>query len=381
MDKLNFIVTSTFGLEASVKRELNKLGYENLSVIDGHIKFSGDLETIPKCNLWLRSADRLFLNIGEFFAYSFDELFEKTKMLPWENWIPENGKFTITGKSVKSKLFSVSDCQSIVKKAIVERLKIKYKKDWFEETGPEYKIKVSLLKDNVTLTIDTSGLGLHKRGYREQSVIAPIKETLASALIELSYFKKNRTFVDPACGSGTLPIEAALLAKNIAPGLTRNFISESWPQIPKNLWKNARAQAYDLIDNSFTPDIYGYDVDPKAIEISKHNAMIAGVDDCIKFNVKDINNLTLDKEYGILICNPPYGQRLTSDDNFAEFYKTMGKLLKENKTWSFYAITSNENFERYFGKKADKKRKLFNGALKTNYYQYIGPRPLKDFYK
>lgn len=375
MADLKFIATSTFGLEATIKRELSNLGYKDISVLDGRIHFSGDINTIAVCNTWLRSADRLLLNFGEFFAYTFDELFEKTKALPWEDFLTEDAKFTVVGKSVKSTLFSVSDCQAIVKKAIVERLKLKYKTSWFEETGPEYKVQISFLKDLATLTIDTTGPGLHKRGYRESSVVAPLKETLASALIELSYFKKDRTLLDPMCGSGTIPIEAALMARNIAPGLRRKFVSEDWPQIPKEVWKEVRKNAYSKIDVNCKPEIYGYDIDANAIQIAKHNANLAGVDDCIRFDTKPFKETKIDKEYGIVICNPPYGERIGETDYVEELYNEMGTLLRDHDTWSVYVITSNENFERLYGQRADKKRKLFNGMLKTNYYQYIGPRP------
>lgn len=377
MSDLKFIATSTFGLEATIKRELSKLGYKDVSVLDGRIYFSGNINTIAVCNTWLRSADRLLLNYGEFFAYTFDELFEKTKALPWENFLTEDAKFTVIGKSVKSTLFSISDCQAIVKKAIVEKLKLKYKKSWFEETGPEYKIQISLLKDLATLTIDTTGPGLHKRGYREASVVAPIKETLASALIELSFFKQDRILLDPMCGSGTIPIEAALMAKNIAPGLRRKFVSEDWPQIPKEIWKEVRRDAYSKIDINCAPDIYGYDIDQNAIQIAKNNATLAGVDDCIRFETRPFKDTKIDKDYGIVICNPPYGERIGEKDHVEELYRNMGKLLSKNDTWSVYIITSNENFEKLYGKLADKKRKLFNGILKTYYYQYIGPRPPK----
>lgn len=377
MSKIKFIATTAFGVEATVKREVTKLGCKDISVLDGRINFTGDISTIAKCNIWLRSADRLLINFGEFFAFTFDELFEKTKALPWEEFLTEDAKFTVTGKSIKSTLFSVPDCQSIVKKSIVERLKLKYKKNWFEESGPEYKVQVSLLKDFVTITIDTTGPGLHKRGYRENSVIAPLKETLTSTLIELSYWKPDRILLDPMCGSGTIPIEASLMAKNIAPGLLRKFVSEEWPQIPKKIWSEARKDAYSKINVDFTPEIYGYDIDPKAIELSKHNATLAGVDTCIRFDVKPFKEVKIEKEYGIVICNPPYGERIGELHDLEELYRDMGNLFKKHDTWSVYVITSNDNFERLYGKLANKKRKLFNGMIKTNYYQYIGPRPSK----
>jgi len=374
MDNLRFTATTTFGLEACAKREVTALGFTDISVLDGRIDFSGTISDIAKANLWLRTADRVLLNVGEFEARTFDELFEKTKALPWEEWICEDSKFTVTGKSVKSTLFSVSDCQSIVKKAVVERLKTKYHVEWFPETGSEYKIQVGLLKDLATLTIDTTGPGLHKRGYRPFVSDAPIKETLASALIDLSYFRRDRTLYDPFCGSGTIPIEAAMIAKNIAPGLKRRFVSEDWPQIGADIWKEARFDAKSTILD-ITPDIHGSDLSGNAIELAQHNAKRAGVDDCIKFSVKDIGCAELPSEYGVAIMNPPYGERLGTADEVKELYRNIGKLFKNNPKWSAYIITSDEEFERFYGKRANQKRKLFNGMIKTDYYQYFGEKP------
>ncbi len=373
----NFIVTSTFGLEATLKREVTHLGYKINSVSDGRIDFSGGLEAIPKANLWLRSADRVLLNVGEFNAYTFDELFEGTKALPWDTWLPEDAKFTVTGKSVKSKLFSVSDCQAIVKKAVVEKLKQKYKIEWFQETGAEYKIQVALLRDKVTLTIDTTGAGLHKRGYRQHSAEAPIKETLASAMIELTYFKKDRVLLDPMCGSGTIPIEAAMMAKNIAPGLNRRFVSEEWAWLDKNLWHEARDCARSSIDTTSKIEIYGSDMDGMSVALARHNAKKAGVDDCIIFEEKPLKDVKLMSHYGIVIVNPPYGERIGSAMSIEELYKEMGEKFRADATWSVYVLTSYEDFEKLYGKKADAKRKLFNGMIKTDYYQFIGPRPPK----
>ncbi len=377
MTKYNYIATTTFGLEATVKREIKKLGYEITNVSDGRIDFTGGIEVIATANIWLRSADRVLLNVCEFEAFTFDELFEKTKAIDWSEWIDIDSKFTVTGKSVKSTLFSVSDCQSIVKKAIVERLKQKYKIEWFQETGAEYKVQVALLKDKVTLTIDTTGPGLHKRGYRQFSAEAPIKETLAAALIKLSYYKKDRLLLDPMCGSGTIPIEAALIAKNIAPGLTRGFVSESWPQIDKQVWRESRAKAYASIDVNFRPIIFGSDIDAQSIALSKHNASKAGVSDCIIFETKPLKDITLQDSYGIAIINPPYGERIGSAAEIEELYKEMGQLFVKDETWSVYVITSYEQFEKFYGRKADIKRKLFNGMLKTDYYQFLGPKPKK----
>ncbi len=376
MQKLNFIATTTFGLEAIVKREAMNLGFSDIQVADGVVSFSGDVKTIADANIWLRSADRVLVVIGQFEALTFDELFEKTKALPWEEWIPKDGKFTVIGKSIRSKLFSVSDCQSIVKKAVVEKLKVKYKTDWFEETGAEYKIQVGLLKDMATLTIDTTGPGLHKRGYRRTSVEAPLKETLAAALIDVSYWKKDRILLDPTCGSGTIPIEAALIGKNIAPGLTRNFVSEQWSNvIDKAVWKEAKASAYAKINVDAQLDLRGSDIDPKAIDIARQNAIKAGVDDCITFEVKPFEKVTLPGDYGVSIINPPYGQRIGEYEEVKYLYKHMGKLFNANRTWSVYVLTSSEEFEKLYGRNADKKRKLFNGNVKTDYFQYYGTRP------
>lgn len=377
MSKLNLIATTTFGLEACVKREVIKLGFDDVKTSDGKVEFTGDESAIPKANLWLRCAGRVHVKIGEFTAVTFDQLFEKTKALPWEEWIPEDGKFTVVGKSVKSTLFSVPDCQAIVKKAVVEKLKLKYNTDWFDETGAEYTIQVALLKDLATLTIDTSGSGLHKRGYRADAMIAPLKESLGAAMVELSYWNKDRILFDPMCGSGTIPIEAALIARNIAPGLNRKFASEEWERIGKDRWKSARMEAYKAIDYDCMPQIYGSDIDPEAIEVAKENAIKAGVDDCITFEVKPCQEITMQGEYGCLVTNPPYGERIGELKEVEQLYKSLGAIMAQNPTWSTYLITSMEYFESLFGKKADAKRKLFNGRIKTDYYQFYGPRPPK----
>jgi putative N6-adenine-specific DNA methylase len=376
MKKYNFIATTGFGLEATVKREVTRLGFENIKVLDGRVDFTGTIDAIPKANIWLRSAERIRLNMGEFVAESFEELFEQTKSLPWEEWIGEDAKFTVTGKSIKSTLFSVPDCQAIVKKAIVEKLKLTYTDvDWFMETGAMYKVQVAILKDKVTLSIDTTGAGLHKRGYREVSMIAPLKETLASAMIELSYWKKDRILLDPVCGSGTIAIEAALIAKNIAPGLNRSFVSEDWPQIGSQIWEGFRTDAYSKINKDFTPQIFASDIDERAIELAKYNARVAGVDDCITFEVKSLSDITLPGDYGVVICNPPYGERLGQLWEVEDLYRDMGDLFSHNSTWSVYVITSYEEFETLYGGRADAKRKLFNGMIKTDYYQYHGVKP------
>lgn len=377
MANIQLIATSTFGLEAVVKREVEQLGYEDITVENGKVTFSCDESAIPRTNLWLRTADRVLLKMGEFKALSFEELFQGTKALPWEEWITEDGEFTVTGKSVDSKLFSVSDCQAIVKKAVVEKLKEKYKTEWFKENGPKFTIQVSILKDIVTLTIDTSGDGLHKRGYRIKNVEAPIKETLAAAIVSLSYWNSGRVLLDPFCGSGTIPIEAAMIGKNIAPGLQRSFASERWPRIGETLWKDARKEAFKAIKQDLDINIYASDINPSAVEAANENAYEAGVDDCIIFDVKDASKISIKDDYGVIICNPPYGERLGEKREVEELYKKIGKVFRELDTWSIYVITSNEDFEKLYGKKADKKRKLFNGRIKVDYYQYYGPRPVK----
>ena len=378
MDKFNIIATTTFGLEACVKRECIKLGFENIKTFDGRVEFTGSAEDIARANIWLRCAGRVHIKMAEFKALSFEELFQGTKAVNWEDMIPVDGKFTVVGKSVKSKLFSVSDCQAIVKKAVVERMKTKYHVDWFDETGAEYTIQVALLNDIATLTIDSSGSGLHKRGYRANAMTAPLKESLAAAMVELSYWNKDRILLDPLCGSGTIPIEAALIARNIAPGLNRSFASEGWTNIiDKSIWKKVRVDAYKAIDYDCMPVIYGSDIDADAIELARDNAVKAGVDDCVHFSIKPCQQAELKGDYGVMITNPPYGERLGELKEVEQLYKDMGRIFKSNPTWSAYVITSMEYFEKLFGRKADAKRKLFNGRIKTDYYQFYGPRPPK----
>jgi len=375
---IRLIATTAFGLEAVVKREVLALGFKDVSVLDGRVDFSCEFSDIAKANIWLRSSDRVLLNMGEFTALSFDELFEGVKSLDWEQWIPANGKFTVTGKSIRSKLFSVPDCQAIVKKAVVERLKTRYKTDWFKEDGPEYKIQVGLLKDKATLTIDTTGAGLHKRGYRPAAALAPLKETLAAALISLTYWRKDRLLLDPMCGSGTIPIEGALMAKNIAPGLSRGFVSESWPQMTKQVWDESRAHARSVI-NDVRPQIFGSDIDPKAVGLAEFNARQAGVGEFIRFEVKAIKDIDLPAPHGIAICNPPYAERLGTTAEVEQLYFDMRNVFKQDDTWSLNVITPDEFFEKVLGKKAGKKRKLFNGRIKTDYYQYFGAKAPRNY--
>lgn len=377
MQRVNLIATATFGLESIVAEEVRSLEYNDVKVENGKVEFTADLSAIPRTNLWLRTADRVKVKIGEFRAKTFDELFEKTKVLPWGDWIPVDGIFPVEGKSVKSTLFSVSDCQAIVKKAVVESLKQKYKVSWFNETGPLYKIEVSLLKDIATLTIDTSGPGLHKRGYRDWIGQAPLKETMAAAMILLAHWTPDRPLIDPFCGSGTIPIEAALIGQNIAPGMNREFSSENWPVIPKNLWHQARAETHDLADYDRKLQIIGTDIDSEVLKVARRNAYEAGVDEQIHFQQMSATDISSSKKYGAIIGNPPYGERVGDLKNVERLYKEIGNAYKKLDTWSYYILTSHERFEQLFGQNATKKRKLYNGNIKVDYYQYFGPLPPK----
>lgn len=378
MAKLELIATATFGLEAVVKREIQDLGYEIIRSEDAKITYIGNEEAIARSNLWLRCADRVLLKMGEFTAVTFTELFEQTKALPWEEWIPLDGKFVVNGTSVKSKLFSISDCQKIIKKAIVERLKETYPVEHFAETGPLYSIKITLLKDVVTLTIDTSGAGLHKRGYRVADVAAPIKETLAAAMIKLSFWNPDRVLIDPFCGSGTIPIEAAMIGKNIAPGLSRKFVSETWPQIEPEVWKKARTEAYKAVRSDVELKIYGSDIDGKAVSASRVNAVQAGLSDDIVFKRQAFDKLDIQEDYSILITNPPYGERIGEKKDIEQIYKDLNYKMSKNSTLSLYIITADKSLEKALKyKKVDRRRKLYNGRIETTYYQYYGDKPTK----
>lgn len=379
MRKMELIVPCHFGLEAVLKREIYDLGYDVTKVEDGRITFIGDEEAIARANIFLRSTERVLIKIGEFEAVTFDELFEATKSLPWEEWIPEDGRFWVTkASSVKSRLFSPSDIQSIIKKAIVERLKVHYKKSWFEESGSEYPIRVFLYKDKVTIGLDTSGNSLHKRGYRLAQSRAPISETLAAALILLTPWKKDRILVDPFCGSGTFPIEAAMMGANIAPGMNRHFLAENWDNvIGEENWKDAFTEARDLVDTSVKMDIQGYDIDGKVLKAARENAKRAGVADLIHFQERPVKDLHHPKKYGFVITNPPYGERIEEKEALPELYRQIGDAFSGLDSWSLYMITSYEDAEKYMGKKATKNRKIYNGMMKTYYYQFIGPRPPK----
>ncbi|MBU4533170.1 MAG: class I SAM-dependent RNA methyltransferase [Firmicutes bacterium] len=378
MDHIELIATAPFGLEAVVAREVKQLGYEDVTVENGRLTFIADLSAICRTNLWLRTADRVLVKMGSFTALTFDELFEQTKALPWDEWIPVDAEFPVQGKSVKSRLFSVPDCQAIVKKAVVEKLKQRYHQEWFAETGPRYNIEVALLKDEATLTIDTSGAGLHKRGYRKLGSTAPLKETLAAALVLLSYWRPERPLIDPLCGSGTIPIEAALIGLNIAPGLGREFAAEKWPVIPASLWKEARVEARHLISHDRELEITGSDNDSEVLSLARHHAEQAGVDDQVLFRHRSLANYSSAYPYGCVITNPPYGERLGESGAVENLYREMGRVFQAFGTWSFYILTAYPGFERLFGRPADRKRKLYNGRIECHYYQFFGPRPPRD---
>jgi putative N6-adenine-specific DNA methylase len=375
MTKIELIATATFGLEAIVAREVKKLGYAAVKTENARVTFSADVSAIPRCNLWLRSADRVLVKIGEFEALTYDQLFEGTKALPWDEWLAVDACFPVEGKSVHSKLFSVPDCQSIVKKAIVEKLKQRYHQEWFEETGPTYKIEIALLKDRATLTIDTSGPGLHKRGYRKLSAPAPLKETLAAAMVGLSYWNPERLLIDPFCGSGTIPIEAALLGLNIAPGLRREFCAEKWPQVSEALWREARQEAQDLIKRDLTLKIIGTDIDEEVLGMARYHLKLAELEGQVHLQQMPFAHLRNSHKYGCVICNPPYGARMGEEHEVEQLYREMRHIFDPLDTWSFYILTACADFERIYGKKADRRRKLYNGRLECQYFQYYGPRP------
>lgn len=378
MSKIELIAPCHFGLEAVLKREIIDLGYDIAEVEDGRVTFYGDEDAICRANIFLRTAERILVKAGSFQAVSFEELFEKTRAIPWEIYIPENGKFWVSKvRSVKSKLFSPSDIQSIMKKAMVKRLSEHYHREWFSEDGASYPVRVFLMKDTVTVGIDTSGVSLHKRGYREVSGKAPITETLA-AIIMLTPWKKDRVLVDPFCGSGTFPIEAAMMAANIAPGMNRSFTAEEWTNfIPKKLWYDVVNEANDVIADDVEVDIQGYDLDGSVVKIARRNAREAGVEHLIHFQERDVRQLSHPKPYGFVITNPPYGERLEDKKDLPDLYRAFGKSFTELDKWSAYMITSYEEAERYFGRKADKNRKIYNGMLKTYFYQFMGQDRLK----
>ena len=376
-NKYELFAPCHFGLEAVLKREIIDLGYEVTEVVDGRVSFEGDEEAIARCNVFLRTTERVMLKVGSFKAVTFDELFEKTKALPWENFIPKDGKFWVKkASSIKSKLFSPSDIQRIVKKAIVDRLSGKYNILRFPENGSEYPIRITILKDEVTVGLDTSGESLHKRGYRRLTVKAPITETLAAALISLTPWKKDRLLIDPFCGSGTIPIEAALIGLNIAPGMKRDFQAMAWDNIlPKSLFKEAKKEAEDLIDRETKLSIQGYDLDTSALDAARGNLSFAGLEGNIHFQQRDMRDISSAKKYGFTITNPPYGERLEEKEAMPQLYREMGKAFQKLDEWSYYIITGFEDAPKYFGRKPDKNRKIYNGMMKTYFYSYQGAKP------
>ncbi len=377
MADYELIAPCHFGMEAVLKREIQKLGYDILKVEDGKVTFAGDEAAIVRANIFLRTTERILIKIGSFKATTFDELFEGTKALPWEQFIPEDGKFWVAkATSIKSKLFSPSDIQSIMKKAMVDRLKKKYNVNWFPEDGASFPLRVTIMKDVVTVGLDTSGDSLHKRGYRQATVKAPITETLAAALIMLTPWKWDRILVDPFCGSGTFPIEAAMIGANIAPGMNRSFSAEDWTHlIPKKAWYDAANEAEDQIRRDIEMDIQGYDIDPGAIKAAMENARLAEVDHLIHFQQRPVSQLSHRKKYGFVITNPPYGKRLEEEEDMPALYREIGEAFSHLDSWSFYLITAFDQAERYLGRKADKNRKIYNGMMKTYFYQYMGPKP------
>lgn len=379
MKQWELIAPCHFGTEAMLKREILDLGYEISQVEDGKVTFYGDGQAVADANVFLRTTERILLKVGQFKAETFEELFEKTKALPWEELIPQDGKFWVAkATSIKSKLFSPSDIQSIIKKAIVERMKEHYHVSWFEESGESYPIRVTILKDTVTAALDTSGVSLHKRGYRQRTAKAPITETLAAALLMMTPWKGDRILVDPFCGSGTFPIEAAMMAANMAPGMNRSFLAQGWTHlITEKCWDNAKEEAEDILDLKVETDIQGYDIDGDVIKNARENARLAGVEQLIHFQRRPVNELNHPKKYGFIITNPPYGERLEEKEKLPELYRELGEAFQRLDSWSMYLTTSYTDAQRYIGKTADKNRKIYNGMLKTYFYQYPGPKPPK----
>ena len=379
LERFELIVPCHFGLEAVMKKEIIDLGYEVSQVEDGRVTFIGDAEAICRANIFLRTTERVLLKVGSFKAETFEELFQGTKAIPWEEYLPKDGKFWVAkASSIKSKLFSPSDIQSIMKKAMVERMKNAYGITWFPEDGAKYPLRVFIHKDIVTVAIDTTGESLHKRGYRTLTSKAPITETLAAALIMLTPWKSDRILVDPFCGSGTFPIEAAMMAANMAPGMNREFLAEDWKNIiPRKHWYEAMDEANDLVDTSVQVDIQGYDIDEAMVNIARENAKLAGVDHLIHFQRRGVEQLSCPKKYGFIITNPPYGERLQDKTEMPALYKIIGERYRNLDSWSMYMITAYEQAEKDIGRKADKNRKIYNGMMKTYYYQFMGPKPPK----
>ena len=379
MNTVELIAPCHFGLEAVLKREILDLGYEISKVEDGKVTFLGDMEAIAYANVFLRTAERILLKVGEIHAETFDELFERTRELPWEDYIPRDGKFWVAkATSIKSKLFSPSDIQSIMKKAMVERLKRVYGVSWFEESGESYPVRVTFMKDQAVIGIDTTGVSLHKRGYRQMTAKAPITETLAAALIMLTPWNKNRIFVDPFCGSGTFPIEAAMMAAGIAPGMNREFLADKWDGlVPKKFWYHALDEANERMDTQIEVDIQGYDIDGEVVKAARANAKMAGVVHLIHFQQRPVNMLNHPKKYGFVVTNPPYGERIEEKAKLPGLYREIGEAFQRLDSWSEYVITSYEEAEKYIGRKADKNRKIYNGMIKTYFYQFLGAKPPK----
>lgn len=379
MRTFDLLVPCHFGLEAVLKREIYDLGYEITKVEDGRVTFEGDEEAICRANIFLRTAERVMIQVGRFKATTFEELFQGIKNLPWEEYIPEDGKFWVKkASSINSKLFSPSDIQSIAKKAMVERMKQKYHKEWFKEDGAAYPVRIFLLKDEVTVALDTSGDSLHKRGYRTMTSKAPLTETLAASLIMLTPWRKDRILVDPFCGSGTFPIEAAMIAANVAPGMNRDFTAEEWTNlIDRKLWYECVKEAENMIDTTVKVDIQGYDIDGDVIKAARENAKRAGVEHMIHFQQRAVADLSHPKKYGFIITNPPYGERLEDKADLPELYSQIGQAYQRLDSWSMFLITSYTDTEKYIGRKADKNRKIYNGMLKTYFYQFLGPKPPK----
>ena len=377
LDRVELIAPCHFGLESVLKKEILELGYEIVSVEDGRITFAGDVEAIARANVFIRTAERIMLKCGSFKATTFDELFEGTKAIPWENILTRDAKFWVSkATSNKSALFSPSDIQSIVKKAMVERMKQTYHVNWFTEEGASYPVRVFIFKDIVTLAIDTSGISLHKRGYRRLVGKAPISETLAAALIMLTPWHKDRVLVDPFCGSGTFPIEAAMIGANIAPGMDRDFTAAEWVKIGnKKMWYETIDEAHDMIDNDVKMNIQGYDLDGDIVKCAMENARCAGVDKHIHFQQRDVKDLSNPKKYGFVMTNPPYGERLEDKEALPELYRTIGEAYRNLDSWSMFLITSYKDAEKYIGRKADKNRKIYNGMIKSYFYQFMGPKP------
>lgn len=377
MERWELIAPCHFGLEAVLKREILDLGYEISKVEDGKVTFWGDAQAVADANIFLRTAERILLKVGEVHAETFEELFDGTKELPWESFIPRDGKFWVAkANSIKSKLFSPSDIQSIMKKAIVERLRRTYGVSWFEENGASFPIRVAFMKDVAVIGLDTSGASLHKRGYRQMTVKAPITETLAAALIMLTPWRRDRILVDPFCGSGTFPIEAAMMAADMAPGMNRSFLAEDWGHfISRKCWYEALDEANERVDTGISVDIQGFDIDYKAVKAARENARLAGVEHMIHFQQRAVKDLSHSKPYGFLIANPPYGERLEDKEMLPQLYREIGESFQGLDRWSMYLITSYENVQRDIGRKADKNRKIYNGMLKTYFYQFLGPKP------